>query len=536
MDFDDALFARYIAGERSEQRCTRRFLLHVMAIVACAALSLVHTAKAQATRTGAERPNIVFILTDDHRYDFMGFHPNAPAFLETPNMDAIARDGVHFRNAFVTTSLCSPSRASILTGMYMHNHHIIDNYPPVGDVPPNFAGYLQDAGYETAFIGKWHMGGASDDPQPGFDYWVSFRGQGEYFPPKDRDWWLNVNGEHVPQKGYITDELTDYALNWLDKRDDKKPFFLYLSQKGIHDNFAPAPRHEGRYRNETFTPPENMADTPENYEGKPMWVKNQRNSWHGVDYPYHWHNGSDLETIYLRYAEALLSIDESVGRVLDWLHEEGLDENTLVIYMGDNGFQWGEHGLIDKRTAYEESMRVPLLARWPAKLPPGTPVDAMVANIDIAPTILDAAGVAIPEQMDGRSFLPLAAGQMNPDDWRQELLYEYYWENAFPQTPTTFALRTPEYKFIQYYGVWDTEELYDLQNDPHEDHNLIRDPEHQQVVRQMRNRLHAVMKETGVTAMPIRPKNGPGQNLRQADGSKAAEFPSYLLREGPAER
>jgi len=194
---------------------------------------------------GAKAHNVVFILTDDHRYDAMGFmgHP----FLETPNLDQIARAGVHVRNAFVTTSLCSPSRASILTGLYTHKHRVIDNNRLVPEGTHYFPEWLQQAGYATAFIGKWHMGSDADDPRPGFDHWVSFRGQGSYLPPSP-DYTLNVDGKRVPQKGYITDELTDYAVEWLEQqKPQEKPFFLYLSHKAVHANFTPAERHEGRY-------------------------------------------------------------------------------------------------------------------------------------------------------------------------------------------------------------------------------------------------------------------------------------------------
>jgi len=220
---------------------------------------------------GAKPRNIILILVDDHRYDALGFlgHP----FLKTPYLDAMAAQGVHFANACVTTSLCSPSRASILTGLYTHNHHVVDNNELAPSGMVSFPQLLQLSGHQTAFVGKWHMGGGSDAPRPGFDHWVSFRGQGHYFSPKNRKWSLNVNGKSVPQKGYITDELTDYALNWLDQREKDKPFFLYLSHKAVHDPFQPAPRHKGVYANVKITPPASQANTEENYRGKPMWVK-----------------------------------------------------------------------------------------------------------------------------------------------------------------------------------------------------------------------------------------------------------------------
>ena len=481
---------------------------------------------------GAKPRNVIFILVDDHRYDALGYlgHP----FLKTPNLDRLAAQGVHFANAFVTTSLCSPSRASILTGLYMNRHGVVDNNNPVPPGTIFFPQYLQRLGYETAFVGKWHMGAASDEPRPGFDYWVSFRGQGFYYPPDNkrrrRPWTLNVNGRRVPQKGYITDELTDYALQWLKQRDGSRPFFLYLSHKAVHGMFYPARRHAGRYAKERMPVPPTMANTPENRRGKPRWLLDQRNSWHGVEFAYH--RTTNIEEYYRAYCEALLAVDESVGRIMQFLRSRGWDRNTLVIYMGDNGFQWGEHGLIDKRTAYEASMRVPMIAHCPELFPAGTVVKQMVANIDIAPTVLEAAGVKPPEYMDGRSFLQLAAGRMDPRQWRKELFYEYYWEWNFPQTPTTFAVRTDRYKFIQYHGIWDLDELYDLKNDPHEQHNLIHDPKHAKLVRRFRQRLHAWLASRGANRVPFSMKRGLGAHYRWSGGSRGADFPPEFYRDG----
>jgi arylsulfatase A-like enzyme len=247
------------------------------------ALSLAVAGQEQSgTSSGEEQYNVIFILTDDQRYDELGF---MNPVIDTPNMDRIAAEGVHFENAFVTTALCSPSRASILTGQYMHNHGVVDNNKPPREGTIFFPQYLQKAGYSTAFIGKWHMGEHAlaghrlDDPQPGFDHWVSFAGQGHYYPEvvEGKVNQLNVNGEQVDQKGYITDELTDYALDWLNNRDNDKPFFMYLSHKAVHANFSPAERHENQYADREIPVPDSQADTEENYDGKPLWVKNQRN-------------------------------------------------------------------------------------------------------------------------------------------------------------------------------------------------------------------------------------------------------------------
>jgi len=500
-------------------------LVSTVAIPAAAKHQRASAASMQSLRLsrtpGAKPRNVIFILADDHRYDAMGFL-QGQAFLATPQLDAMARNGVHMRNAFVTTALCSPSRASILTGLYAHQHRVVDNNNPV---PPDlvfFPQYLQKAGYETAFVGKWHMGGEGDDPQRGFDHWVSFKGQGTYLPSNNG---LNVNGKRVPQKGYITDELTDYAIEWLDGRKGAKPFTLYLSHKAVHSDFIPAERHKGRYAGRQFVEPKTM--NPAHHNGAPMWVQNQRNSWHGVDFPYH--SDLNIAEYYRRYAETLLAVDDSVGRVMDWLKKKGLYESTLVIYMGDNGFAFGEHGLIDKRTAYEESMRVPMLVQCPELFKGGASANGVVANIDIAPTILEAAGLQAPQAMAGRSFLALAKGERV--SWRDSLLYEYYWERNYPQTPTLHALRGNQYKYIHYHGIWDVDELYDLGADPLETDNLISDKDHQPVVKQMNQQLFDTLNKTNGMYISLYPDRGGQQNLRRKAGSKAAPFPARLMRD-----
>jgi N-acetylglucosamine-6-sulfatase len=473
---------------------------------------------AAAQRRPATKPrNIVFILTDDHRYDALGFL-KGQAFLETPNLDSLYKEGAHIKNAFVTTALCSPSRASILTGQYAHKHRIVDNNTAIPRGTEFFPQHLQKAGYATGFFGKWHMGGESDDPQPGFDKWISFRGQGTYYPSKSG---LNIDGKRVPQKGYITDELTDYAVEWMRSVPVGKPFFLYLSHKAVHSEFMPAERHKGKYAGEKFVPPPTMAATGEMAQGRPMWVQNQRNSWHGVEFPYH--SDLDIAEYYKRYAETLLAVDESVGRVLGALRDRGELDSTLVVYMGDNGFAFGEHGLIDKRTAYEESMRVPMLARCPELFKGGQTVRQVIANIDIAPTCLAAAGLQAPATYQGMNFLPVLEGRLVP--WRDALLYEYYWERNFPQTPTIHALRGDRYKYIRAHGIWDLNELYDLQEDPLESRNLINSPRHAEIVKQMSDQLFDILQKTDGMNMPLYPDKGGSSNKRHPGRSKAAEFP-----------
>jgi len=266
----------------------RRFLraggLGLAAMAASGCLSrLSEAADAPASggaAPGPQRRNILFILSDDHRWDFMSFMPQAPAFLETPNMDRMAREGAHIANAFVSTSLCSPSRATVLTGQYMHHHRVVDNQRPVPPGTVFFPQYLQKAGYQTAFIGKWHMGHDDDSPRPGFDHWVSFKGQGTYFDPL-----LNINGARKTFKGYTTDILTDQALDWLmHGRDPAKPFYLHLAHKAVHYPFQPADRHRGRYAKAEVRRPETMANTERNYQTQPHWVRERRYSIHGVDH------------------------------------------------------------------------------------------------------------------------------------------------------------------------------------------------------------------------------------------------------------
>ncbi len=476
----------------------------------------------QLPRIAQAKPrNIVFILTDDHRYDALGFL-RSQAFIETPHLDAMARGGVYLKNAFVTTALCSPSRASILTGLYAHQHRVVDNNNPVPSDLIFISQYLQKAGYETAMIGKWHMGGGIDDPQRGFDHWVSFKGQGTYLPSRNG---LNVNGKRVPQKGYITDELTDYAIEWLSGRKRTKPFMLYLSHKGVHAEFVPAERHKGKAKGLPFATPLTMD--PAKVKDAPMWVRNQRNSWHGVDFPYH--SDLNIEEYYKRYAETLRGVDDSVGRVMAWLKEQNLLEETLVIYMGDNGFAFGEHGLIDKRTAYEESMRVPMLAHCPQLFKGGATAEQVVANIDITPTMLEAAGLQAPNYLAGKSFISVAQGKAAP--WRDGLLYEYYWERNFPQTPTLHALRGARYKYIHVHGLWDIDELYDLETDPLETTNLIFSEAHQSIVKQMNEQLFATLRQSEGMYIPLYPDRGGSNRLRRKGAAPQADFPPQFMRE-----
>jgi arylsulfatase A-like enzyme len=443
--------------------------------------------------------NVIFILTDDHRYDFMGFTGKLP-WQKTPNMDRLYREGAWFKNAFVTTSLCSPSRASILTGAYSHVHTIVDNVAPEPGNLVYFPQYLQKAGYQTAFLGKWHMGNEEDKPRPGFDHWESFKGQGVYYNPT-----LNIDGKEVTygDSTYITDLLTEHALTWLKARDRSKPFFLYLSHKAVHMPLAPAKRHRGMYKNMKYPLPETYYQTlQDDYKmlGWPEWVKQQRYSWHGVDYIYHTHQ--PIEELVQTYCETLMGVDESIGAVMDYLRSEGLDKSTLIIYMGDNGFSMGEHGLIDKRHFYEESVKVPFLAYCPELFNGGQTVTKMVQNVDVAPTILAAAALQPPSSMPGKSFIPVLKGDTT--QWRDKIFYEYYWEYDFPMTPTVFGVRTDKFKYIRYYGIWDTNELYDIEHDPNETVNLINKPEYAETAKKLANELYDWLEQTKGMQIPLK--------------------------------
>jgi N-acetylglucosamine-6-sulfatase len=494
------------------------YLITSLALASCANSLKAHPERQQKLQDDNSPINIVFILSDDHRYDYMSFLGKVP-WLKTPNMDRMASEGVYIKNAFVTTSLSSPSRASILTGLYSHTHKVVDNSAPLPEGLTFFPSYLQKAGYITSFFGKWHMGNESGEPEPGFDHWEAFRGQGDYYNPL-----INVDGKWIQYKDstYVTDLLTDHAISFVKEQvKAKKPFFVYLSHKGVHGFYYPAKRHKGMYKGYKAVIPENYKspyygltslpsidpETGKPATGKafygeemhPDWVKNQRESWHGVDYAYH---GRNWKEEVINYCETLMSVDESIGSILQYLKDAGIDKNTIVIYMGDNGFAWGEHGLIDKRQFYEESVRVPLLVRGPGLFKGGQVMEKMVQNIDIAPTILDCAGIAKAENMAGSSFLPLLQGKKIP--WRRYIFYEYFWEHEYPQTPTMFGVRSDRYKYIRYYGIWDTDEFYDLKEDPYETKNLITETSLQDTIIKMNHDLYDWLEKTNGMSIPLK--------------------------------
>ncbi|MCP5145764.1 MAG: sulfatase [Gammaproteobacteria bacterium] len=475
---------------------------------------------------GPSKPNVVFILLDDLRFDGMGF---LNPLLKTPNIDTLARGGTYFPNTVVTSSLCSPSRATILTGMSARNHGIVDNNNSSEEGLTFFPAYLQQVGYQTGFFGKWHIGDSTDAPRRGFDKWVSFKGQGNYYPSSGAPGsasMLNVDGEKVVQKGYITDELTDYALDWLQReRDAGKPFFLYLSHKAVHSDPLPAQRHEGQYDATEFAIPASAANTAENYAGKPMWVYNQRNTWHGIDFFYN----SDMKmTEYLRYYySTLTAVDDSVGRILAYLERNGLTRDTLIVFTSDNGFLIGDHGLIDKRNAYEPSVRVPFIVYQPGTVPAGKINSGRIRNLDFAPTFVDLAGADMPAQFEGRSAWSLINGRTPAAQWKpDDFIYEYYWEWTFPMTPGTFAVTRGDLKYIQYYGIYDREELYNVATDPEEMHNLIDEPAWFEKKIELRQALFDGLADNqGRHVIPYSQRRAIGSVRRMKGGTQATSFP-----------
>jgi len=411
-------------------------------LAALGAMGLGATCTAQGSET---HPNIVVILSDDHRWDALGVmdHP----VLETPSLDRLAAEGILFENAFCTTSLCSPSRASFLTGLYAHTHGVQNNMTPWDNDNVTFLEELHGAGYETAFIGKWHMPGNFPELR-GLDRFITFTadgGQGRYF-----DCPLIVDGREVEtEKSYITEVLTDYAVEFIKKEHDS-PFCLFLSHKAAHYQFFPPPELDGMY------------------DGRELPLPPEADNWVGVTdghfYP------KPFRALYQDYLECLFSLDREIGRVLDTLDEENLFHNTIVVYASDNGFLWGEHHLTDKRWAYEESIRIPLIMRHPGVIPdPGRRTDRMALSIDLAPTLLEAAGIQPRVSMEGESLLPIlkSAGAPGRTSW----LYEYFVDYPY-SIPPIRAVRTDRYKYIDYDEVMEPD-LFDIIADPRETTNLM---------------------------------------------------------------
>lgn len=455
--------------------------------------------------TSATRPNIVFVLIDDLRWDELGCtgHP----FIRTPNIDRIAREGVIFRNAFMTTPLCSPSRASFLTGQYAHKHGITDNVDrsAASHLLVTFPALLHQSGYETAFIGKWHMGN-DDTPRPGFDRWVSFKGQGTYLNPD-----INEDGKSVKPSGYITDILNGYAVEFIRRKHDK-PFLVYLAHKAVHpevtqnndgsvnladsERFIPADRHRNLFVGKVIPRRPNYGRAP---QGKPALQRRIGDS------PALGRATVTPDEAILGRQRSLMAIEDGVGEILKGLKETGQLDNTIIVFASDNGYFYGEHGLsVERRLAYEESIRMPLLVRYPKLIKPRTVRGEFALNIDIAPTLLSLAGVSVPAAMQGRSLEPLLKGTRPA--WRNSFLIEYYSDRVFPRISQMGykAVRKSRWKYIHYLELQGMDELYDLKTDPYETRNLIDQPRAKRALREMKQEMARLLEESRASLTPLR--------------------------------
>ena len=461
-------------------------------------LLLFCTVKISAKKND-KKPNFLFILVDDQPHDAVGFSERYP-FLKTPNIDKLASEGVNVKNFFVTQSICSPSRASFLTGTYPHIHGVNQNNKYVDPDWETYAPYsvhLQKNGYETAHIGKIHMAHKRGKKhiRPGFDYWFSFIGQGQYFNPS-----VNDNGIETQEEGYITDILTKKTIDWLvNKRDSNKPFSLNLWHKAVHEKHLPAPRHKDLFKNEKL--PEPPYDThKETFKGKPEWQRRKT-------FGFRWKEGDIIPDELnekrwpinkfknMQLLRSLIAVDESLGKVIETLEKIGELDNTVIIYSSDNGYFMGEHTFKDKRLAYENSIRVPMIIRYPRLIKENTEINEQCLNIDLAPTILDFAGIDKPGYMQGESMLDLMIGK-NVKKWRKSILFEYYVDDAWPYAgPDQLAVRTNQFKLVDNFLENDIDELYDLINDPGEMNNLINDEEYETIELELRNESKRLQKK-----------------------------------------
>jgi len=442
----------------------------------------------------AARPNIVVILVDDMANGLVGTDRRLP-FLSLPTLDRLANGGVQFKNAFVTTSLCSPSRASILSGLYAHTHGVLVNETTdLSGSVATFPQLLQSAGYKTAFVGKWHMDAGTAAPRPGFNYWVSFNGQGVYDNPV-----LNVNGSVVHSTGYVTDILTDYAVSWL-KSQGQQPFMLFLSHKAPHQPWEPAARDAAKLSSAVLPEPPSYRDP---LRDKPSWQRRYAECGGSQTAfvncpdplplalpPWVWSGSTSSHLDYLR---TLFAVDDSVSSVQATLDSLGLSGSTYVFFMSDNGFMLGEHRFGDKRVAYEDSIRIPFIvggAGLVAREPTG-----LALNIDVAPTILELAGIPAPRTMQGRSLVGMLRGQAS--SVRDAFLYEYFEEPSIPVVPEILGIRTGQQKLVTYPARPGEDEMYDLSSDPYEMTNLAARADWASTREALRTQMVRLLQETG---------------------------------------
>jgi arylsulfatase A-like enzyme len=468
-------------------------------------LGLLAAASAPASgRAAANRPNILYIMSDDHAAHAIGAYGSR--INRTPHLDRIARDGMRFDNCFCTNSICTPSRGVILTGQYSHLTGVKTLADPLDPARQNVAKLLRTAGYQTAMVGKWHL---HKDPS-GFDYWNILPGQGLYHDPV-----MIENGNKKQLSGYATDLITDASLNFLEKRDPNKPFFLMCHHKAPHRPWQPDAKHANMYDDVTIPEPPTLYDHYENRaagaRGAKMRVgEDMTKTDVKRDLPAGYQGDELRKWAYQHYIKDYLrciaSVDDNVGRMLDYLDAKGLSRNTIVIYTSDQGFFLGDHGWYDKRFMYEESLRMPFLVRYPGVVKPGSVNKDMVLNLDFAETFLDFAGARIPADMQGRSFRPILEGR-TPKDWRQSMYYRYWMHLTTHNVPAHYGIRTHRHKLIYYYGKalgstnavdrdtppeW---ELFDLQNDPRELKNVYGDPKYAATVSRLKAELAQLRKQ-----------------------------------------
>jgi arylsulfatase A-like enzyme len=465
-------------------------------------------AAAMGSHTQKRPPNILYIMADDHAAHAIsayGSHIN-----RTPNIDRIASEGVRMTNCFCTNSICTPSRAAILTGQYSHKNGVYTLADRLDPGHNHVGKELQRAGYATAMIGKWHL---ASDPT-GFDHWNILPGQGNYYDPA-----FISSGGKKKYKGYCTDLIADFSIEWLKQRDRNKPFFLMCHHKAPHRPWQPAPKYKDLFAGESIPEPDNLYD---HYEGRARSVAaakmrvGENMTVTDVKRPIPKNLTGDAlrkwaYQYYIKdYLRCIQSLDDNVGRLLDCLDAEGLTKNTVVIYTSDQGFFLGDHGWYDKRLMYEESLRMPFLVRYPVALRPGTVNSDMVLNVDFAPLFLDYAGVRPPTDMQGRSFRANLEGH-TPKNWRTSMYYRYWMHNADHFVPAHYGLRTKRWKLIYYYGrplgmrgahgpdappEW---ELFNIEKDPREMRNLYSDPKHARIVKKLKAELERRQREVGDT-------------------------------------
>ena len=464
-----------------------------------------------------KRPNIVFIMTDDHAAHAMSCYGSR--INQTPNLDRIATGGMRLCNCFCTNSICAPSRATILTGQYEHIHGVRTLGDDLDRTRNNFAKLLRASGYQTALVGKWHLGTKPENRPAGFDYWNVLPGQGLYHDPVMHEMDPADPDHGIPKKlkGYVTDLITDISLDWLRNRDTDKPFCLLVHHKAPHREWEPDDKHAHMYDDIDIPEPDTLYDDYENRAAAAREAK-MRVGVHMKDKDVKRPIPRDLDDHALRkwayqyyikdYLRVIASVDDNVGRLLDYLDAEDLADDTIVVYTSDQGFFLGDHGWYDKRFMYEQSLRMPFLIRYPREIEAGSTTDAMALNLDFAQTFLDYAGVEPYPGMQGRSFRPVLAGH-TPDDWRRGMYYRYWMHLSHHNVYAHYGIRTERYKLIYYYaqalgatGAIDDSrppewELFDLQKDPAELCSVYADPAYACVVGELKAEMHRLQADCG---------------------------------------